>query len=78
MLKSYLKEKNLLTEELEQALNDFKKESNSIVMPFGAHKSKRLIDIHEFKPEYILWLSKQSYVKEKFNDIYKECISLLN
>jgi hypothetical protein len=53
-------------------------ESSKILLSnFGAHKSKTLRQIHAFKPSFLEWLCKQSYVQDKFTDILEEAKQLL-
>jgi uncharacterized protein (DUF3820 family) len=78
-LTSHLHGEGLLTDELKAALlehDDAFESKSSIRMPFGAHKGKTLREIHAFKPSYIDWLCKQSYVKDKFTEIYEEAKQL--
>jgi hypothetical protein len=80
-LSSYLHDNSLLTDKLKAALLEHDTQFNikpSIKMPFGAHKGKMLREIHAFKPSYIEWLPKQQYIKDKFQDIYEESITLLS
>lgn len=77
-LYNHLHAKGLLTDELKQCIKEyFESKKKSVKMPFGAHKGKTLQEINEFKPLYIQWLVKQSYIKDKFVDIYLECARLL-
>ena len=79
-LTSYLYDKDLLSDELKAALLEHDAQLQSkppVKMPFGKHKGMTLREIHAYKPNYIEWLIKQSYIKEKFTDIFEECVSLL-
>ena len=79
-LTSHLHDNGLLTDELKAALlehDDAFESKPSVKMTWGVHKGKTLREIHAFKPSYIDWLCKQSYVKDKFTDIYEEAKQLL-
>lgn len=79
-LTSYLHDQGLLKDKLNNALQEHDEifcSKPSVKMPFGAHRGKTLREIYEFKPSYIDWLVKQSYIKEKFTDIYQEAEELL-
>lgn len=80
-LTSTLHDKGLLTDELKNILIEHDRlmaSKPSIKMPFGAHRGKTLREIHAFKPAYLEWLLKQSYIKDKFQDIYEEASILIN
>ena len=66
-LTSHLHNKSLLTDKLKAALlehDDAFSSKPSVKMPFGKHKGMTLREIHAFKPNYIEWLIKQSYIKD--------------
>ena len=45
------------------------------IFDFGQHKDQRFDEIIKENPDYLLWLHKQDWVKEKKSDLYEiiEC-----
>lgn len=47
--------------DLTQPLSDYD------LMPFGAHKGKRMIDVPD---SYLIWCSKQGFVEEEYPEVW--------
>ena len=79
-LTSNLHEKSLLTDELKAAFlehDDVFYSKTSVKMTWDVHKVTTLREIHVLQSSYIDWLCKQSYVKDKFTELYEEAKQLL-
>jgi uncharacterized protein (DUF3820 family) len=71
----YLREKDLLNDELEQAINDYynmKAESSPLI--YGKYKGKQIVDVAKWDPNYLKWMTRQSWCKESV----KQAIEKLN
>lgn len=82
-LTNYLYSKNLLQDDLKSALKahdeQFLAKASTTKMTFGKYKGASIAELGSTEQgrKYLSWLVKQSYVKEKFQDIYEEAIKMM-
>ena len=71
----HLKDKKLLTPEVQDSIKEFYKNKNSKSkkLNFGKYRNKTVSEVAEFDSKYLEWLGKQSWC---FDDIKKEISSL--
>lgn len=81
-LKDYLKENNLLTDELETVINKYyelknQEKDKDIILNFGKYKSNYLMNVIKQDPKYCEWVyNTETFNNQKIKNIIKKELRL--